>query len=133
MRGGTVEGRLGRIEEALENIKSDRTDARSDRAEVMTEVRALKSDLAGLTQTVRSTGDAIVWLNNEKISARLTAAEEHIRTLLQNTKQLPAMELEYNFWKRVLGTGVSAVWKVALLVLGSSTLSVVLTKWLWPH
>lgn len=122
----TLESRVARLEEAYLHIKEDRLEAREDRKEII-------NRLDGLTQTMQSTSNAISNLSLEKCGERLDKAERRLAVLEGKTANLPVIETEVMFWRRVLGGGFHAFWKIAALIIGSGGIGAALVKWIWPH
>jgi hypothetical protein len=140
----TTDGRIARLEEAFLNLskarEEDRSDAkearevgRADRAEILAEIKDLKGITTELSQTVTSTGNAIRQLSLEKCGERLDGHDGRIDALENKTKNLPIIETEVMFWRRVLGGGFRAIWKIIVLIVGSGAVGGAITKIIWPH
>ena len=112
----SIDTRLGRIEQALERSKEDRRESRDEARE---ESKALLMRLDRMDQTITSTANAVANLGIAKLSERMTAAENALDGLITKTKNLPLIETEVMFWRRVLGGGFRAAWKLALFAVGS--------------
>lgn len=139
-----MDGRVARLEEAFLNLsksrEEDRADAketrevsRAERAEILSELKDLKGITTGLSQTMQSTGNAIATLSLEKCGERLSGHDERLDALENKTQNLPIIETEVMFWRRVLGGGFRAVWKIIVLIVSSGAVGGLVTKIIWPH
>lgn len=124
----SLESRVARLEEAMLGAKEDRIEARADRKDMI-------SRLDALTQTIQSTGNTVANLALEKCGERLDRhdnkffdCDERLRALEGRTQNLPKIETEVMFWRRVLGGGMHALWKIAALIIGSGTIGAFIMK-----
>lgn len=124
----SLESRVARLEEAVLSQKEDRIEARQDRKEVL-------QRLDGLHQTIQSTSNAVAILALEKCGERLdkhdgkiTDCDERLKSLENKTQNLPKIETEVMFWRRVLGGGMHAIWKIGVVVIGSGTIGAFIMK-----
>lgn len=125
----SVEERMARIEEAILYIKENNVEARESRKELVCEVKELKAAVDGLSQNVKSTGDAVARLSLEKCGERLDDHDGRIKALETKTHNYPIIETEIMFWRRVVGGGFHAVWKIALALAGAGGFG----AWLSSH
>lgn len=125
----SVEARMARIEEAILYIKENNVEARESRKELVGEVKELKSAVDGLSQNVKSTGDAVARLSLEKCGERLDDHENRIKALEAKTQNLPTIETEIMFWRRVLGGGFKALWKICAALIGSGFIGAAINKY----
>jgi hypothetical protein len=130
---GTLDGRVARLEEAIANAKEDRVETRVSRAELLSEIKDIKIIVNRLSLDVQTTGNAVAQLTSENCGQRLTKHDERLDMLENRTQNLPIIESEVMFWRRVLGNGFHALWKVLAVVIGSGAVGGVVTKWIWPH
>jgi hypothetical protein len=128
----SVAGRLGRIEEAVINLKEDRNQSRIDRAEMMSEIKEVRAGVGGLTQTMQSTAHAVTLLSSEKYGERLMEHDRRFDMLESRMPNYALMESEFIFWRRVLGSGFHAVWKLALFGISAGGAGAAIVKW-WMH
>lgn len=126
----TLDSRLARVEEAIAGFKEDRIEARQDRKDII-------SRLDQLSQAVQSTGAAVQALSLEKCGERLDAHDKRLERIDQRltdletkTKNLPVIETEIMFWRRVLGGGMHATWKIGTFAIGSGAIGAAIVK-LW--
>lgn len=132
-RIGTLDSRVARVEEAILGFKEDRIEAREDRKDII-------ARLDRMSQNVQSTGQAVANLALEKCGERLSVHDSQLSVLSNkigelevNTQNFPVVESEVMFWRRVLGGGFHAFWKISALVIGSGGVGGVLVKVIWPH
>ncbi len=125
----SVEARMARIEEAILYIKENNVEARESRKELVGEVKELKAAVDVLSQNVRSTGEAVSRLSLEKCGERLDDHDGRIKALEAKTVNLPTIETEIMFWRRVLGGGFHALWKMTLALVGAGGFG----AWLASH
>ncbi len=118
-RAETLDSRVARIEEAILGFKEDRIEARQDRKDIL-------SRLDLMSQAIQSTGAIVQQLSLEKCGERLDthdkrieALESRVKDIDGKTANLPALETDLNFWRRVVGAGWGLFWRVAG-VLGAS-------------
>lgn len=126
----TLDGRVSRLEEAEANAKDYREESRQDRRDILAEIKELKTSLNAVAQSVQSTGDAVQRLSLEKCGERLDKCEMRLSALENRTQNLPTIETEVMFWRRVLGGGFRALWKIAAVILGSGTAGALIAKFL---
>lgn len=129
----STDGRISRLEEAVLNMKEDRLQSRTDRADILAEIKDVKNSLSSLAQNVQSTGQAVAQLSLERCGERLERHDWRIAELEKKTENLPVIETEVMFWRRVLGGGFHAAWKIAAVILSSGALGGLSVKMLWPH
>lgn len=127
----TVEGRLARIEESLENIKETNKDAREERRQTLSIIQNVQNNFNDLKQALLAAQNVIQSLSLDKCGERLDKHELRILDLEKVTRPLPQMEEAYKFWRTLLGTGFQAVWKIGLVVLGSGGVGSLISHWLW--
>lgn len=132
-RAEPLESRVARIEEAILGFKEDRIEARADRKEIISRIDMM-------AQSVQSTGTAVANLSLEKCGERLAAHDkiladygERLDNLENKTRNFPLIETEIMFWRRVLGGGFHAAWKIAAVIIGSGSVGGIVTKLIWPH
>jgi hypothetical protein len=128
----SVEGRLSRIEEALANLKDDRHQARSDRNDLLAEMKELKASVFQLTQSMQSTSAVVSQMSLENYGLRLNKHDERIDLLENRTQNLPLIETEVIFWRRVLGGGFHALWKILAVIVSSGAVGALVDKY-WLH
>ncbi|HEX4861719.1 MAG TPA: hypothetical protein VFV07_10815 [Rhizomicrobium sp.] len=96
-RWDDVQRQLGRVEEAMERAREDRTEFKEAVNELRDVVGDLKGAVAGLTQTVQSTTSQVLALSAEKCGQRLDA-----------------IEIKNEHYDRVLGRASNFLWRVLL-------------------
>lgn len=84
-------------------------------------------------KTVAKLEGAVQHLSNaidrqEAIEDRCRSAENRLDRLDAVTKKLPEIEAEVLFWRRVLGGGIHAFWKIAAFLVSSGGLGAVSMK-----
>lgn len=118
----SLESRMARVEEAILTLKEDRIEARENRKDIL-------AKLDQLQQTSQSTATIVANLSLEKCGERLNDHDGRIGALEAKTKNLPVIETEIMFWRRVLGGGFHAVWKITLALAGAGGFG----AWLSSH
>jgi len=81
-----------------------------------------------MQQSLQSTSGAIASLSLQKCGERLDSAEARMDAIEKKTENLPLIETEVMFWRRLLGGGFWAFWKIAGLVTGSGIVGSLITK-----
>lgn len=122
-RGESLDSRVARLEEAMLGFKEDRIESRQDRKDII-------ARLDQMNQVLQSTGAAVATLTLQDCGTRLTDHDGRIAALENKTKNLPVIETEVMFWRRVLGGGFHAFWKVAGALLGSGIIGAGIAHWL---
>lgn len=125
-RGESMDSRVARLEEAIIGFRDDRAESRADRKDII-------SRLDGLSQTMQSTGATVASLALEKCGERLDRLDVRVKTLEEKTVNLHVLEDEIMFWRRLLGGGFRAAWKIAAVILSSGVVGGVFVKIIWPH
>jgi hypothetical protein len=127
----SLESRIVRLEEAIIYIKDTGVESRADRKDII-------ARLDGMSQSLNSAALAITNLSLEKCGARLDVLEESFRAIVnrvkdleEKTADLPTVADTVLFWRRVLGGGFSAAWKIAALILSSGLIGGSVVKF-WP-
>ena len=92
-----VQHQLGRVEEAMERARDDRSEFKEAITELRDVVGDLKGAVAGMTQTVQSTTSQVLALSAEKCGQRLDA-----------------IEIKNEHYDRVLGRASNFLWRVLL-------------------
>lgn len=118
-RAETLDSRVARIEEAILGFKEDRIEARQDRKDIL-------GRLDQMSQSIQSTGAAVQNLSLQNCGERLdnhdkrvASLEARVNDIDGKTANLPALETDLNFWRRVVGAGWGLFWRV-MGVLGAS-------------
>lgn len=95
MMDGEIQRQLGRLEEAQSRAAEDRTEIKDALKEFRDIVVDLKGSFLGLSQTLQSTTNQVVSLNQEKCGERLTR-----------------LETELGIYKKILGSGGGLVFRL---------------------
>lgn len=118
---GNIERELGRLGEALENAKEDRAEFKLAVAELSAQISELNGSFRGMSQTVQSTASQIAGLALEKCGERLDILES-------KTANLPSLERDMDFWRRLIGAGWAAFWRIVGLAVGSGAIGALIAK-----
>lgn len=128
-----VQRELGAINEALKNAESHRTevirrmDQQGEKTDRLSEsILDVRGSIKNMEQTLSSTSSILNAVAMEKCGDRLDKLEEKCRNL-------PLIESEIQFWKRVLGGGAHALWKIGGMLIASGLLGALITKYVIPH
>ena len=135
---GAIAERLARVEEAYVYAQQDRAEAHQDRKDLLAEVKDMRLEINAIRQTLTSTQNTINTMALEKAGERLAVhdrilegIEFRLKAVEDRTASLPKLEADLTFWRRVIGSGVHAVWRLALFALSSGGIGAILTKLLW--
>lgn len=128
MEQSSTDTRLGRIEEAIGNLKEERRDARQEQRDTNEKILAR---LDAMQQTLQSTGAQVATLAVERCGERLDA---HDVRFSDQDRRIAAVETaaaglpDLLFWKKVLGGGAGAVWRIVLTLLGAGAAGGVISR-----
>jgi len=126
-----VQRELGAINEALKNAEGHRTevirriDQQNDKVDRLGDsLIEIRGSLSNMDQTLKSTGSLLNVVAMEKCGERLDKLEA-------KCINLPLVESEVMFWKRVLGGGAHALWKIGGMLTASGLVGALITKYIF--
>lgn len=125
-----VQRELGQITQALRNADEHRTEV-TRRLDMLSgsiekqhdNINAMRGAVANMEQSVKSSGQILTNIVMEKYGERL----DHLEALCKN---FPTIETELMFWKRVLGGGVHALWKIVALLVSAGFVGAAINRWI---
>jgi chromosome segregation ATPase len=109
-----------------QNVKADDQNAKiNDKIDDQNDkIESVRSALVNVEQSVKSTSSMLGTLMLEKCGDRLDKLEDIC-------KNLPQIESEVMFWRRLLGGTFRAFWKIFAAILGSGAVGGMIVKF-WP-
>ena len=130
-----VQNQLGRLEAAQDRSTEDRREMKETITNLHGVLFDLRSAVLGLTQTVQSMTNQVLALTGQNSDERLkahdgelAAQKGELTALRGKVGDLDRVRGELDFWRRVLGGGVHAVWKILLFMAGAGTIGELLIK-----
>lgn len=125
-----VQRELGQITQALRNADEHRTEV-TRRLDMLSgsiekqhdNINAMRGAVANMEQSVKSSSTVITNMAVEKYGERIDKLEAIC-------KNFPTIETELMFWKRALGGGVHALWKITALLASAGFLGALIDHWL---
>jgi hypothetical protein len=109
------------VESIVRDTREYRADYKEDRKEIIFRLDSLRQDML-------STGNAVTALVRQDVGPRIARNTARIEVLEEKVAGLPMLADDVQFFRRVLGVGWQAAWRLVAIVVGSGGVGALIIK-----